>query len=282
MSKDQVQTEDIDGDHLNSYLDRQIETYFHTQRRAERLIQLLIAASAIIITFTSEGVFNRVTNYLQSVENQSPIYLGDNIANLADLGTPLSLFVIMLSAIFLLDSIAWAIDVLTMPRLNSLLGAEKSYSTRLPLVSRDDIEDVQYGVNTTYNDKVRSDLKFNSNLLGKMGLYMSKSYERLLLALALLVPSMLLVFADLTQDPFWIISFCSFCYVLAGSIYIVNKLVHTSWKNLELGKKRLYHFIIIGPPFTQKYGFHGILYIISGLVAFIGYTLSFLTTIVLF
>jgi len=101
MSKDQVQTEDIDGDHLNSYLDRQIETYFHTQRRAERLIQLLIAASAIIITFTSEGVFNRVTNYLQSVENQSPIYLGDNIANLADLGTPLSLFVIMLSAIFL-------------------------------------------------------------------------------------------------------------------------------------------------------------------------------------
>lgn len=245
MPGGRIDASNISTDSSESHLDRQLELYSHIQRRAERLIQLLIASTAVIAAFASGGVFEFITSGIQYIqENRGAAdFLSSDlpISGLTDLGLPLAAFVSLMGILFLVDSVTWSINILTMPNPGPLLGSTREYDTNLPLVKQDDADSIDFGSTSLKDSKLREHIKLNVKILETSNEYLRRSYDELILGLLCFVFAIALAVGQVIELERLIIAVC-FIFLIIGTFtgYIFYKAIK---KNMSQIKRSVRNFV---------------------------------------
>jgi len=197
----------IKEESLHEHLNRQLDTYTNTQVRAERIIQLLVASAAVIATLGDPEVFSRIGGlYVEVISvdlilEQFVILTPEEQSRVLEaLGVPLSSLLFTIGALFLADSIVWSVDIIRMPRLRPYLSNQPVSFLKL---SRSEIEyilDLEYSPVAEERERLRNDIRYNMIILGRMDIYLKRSYILLALGIMLLVSSTIPYSAELAEN----------------------------------------------------------------------------------
>lgn len=179
----------IEDEFIESHLDRQLEVYLHTQVRAEKLVQLIIAAAAVVITFASSDLVDRLINALGSVELTTDtvfIYgIGQGANDVLELAPVVSAFLFFISVISLFDSLLWAADILDMPKLRPHLESSVILPRKPFLLDSDEIKELGHNWKDSDRENLKSDIKYNILVIDGMKKGLRRAYQTLAMSLAL-------------------------------------------------------------------------------------------------
>ena len=115
----------LDDEQANEWLNRQSEFYTHNQNQAYRLIQLVIGAGSILTILLTNS-----TSFIDSlIDSSQNSLLSGNVPSHVETITIQSGFVvggciILLAALYILDSVQWSFDVLQTPKPKPGLGGK--------------------------------------------------------------------------------------------------------------------------------------------------------------
>ena len=270
MSDDDSFIDFADEENINSHLDRQMEIYTHTQKRAERLIQLLIASFAVVATFGDTGSLSGLINYLghsgpeTTFEILSIFTVEEQQQILNSVGIPISSLILFVAILLILESITWSAEVVIMPKLRPYLGGSDKGILRLRKSDLDEVTPLDYNLSQSDSERLKNDIKYNQAVLSEMDKYLRRSYLALPIAVSVTLLSVVPYLAEVSGD----ISILVFLSVILFS-FITGMILYLLWALIQdvFGENNKDNtpidFLLdtfVGP--SQIGGFHHIYYIL--------------------
>ncbi|TKX52949.1 hypothetical protein EXE43_13525 [Halorubrum sp. SS5] len=275
---------------LQEHLNRQLEIYKHTQVRAERIIQLLIASAAVIATFGDPEVFRRIGElYLDlltvdvliepfvilSPEEQSEV--------LSFLGVPLSTLLFILGVLLLVDSVVWSVDVIRMPRPRPYMSGKGLGIVNFSREELDYISNLGYNTVGTESERLKSDIKYNVIVLSRVEQYLNRSYTTLAMGLFTLFVSTLPYSAELADDISILTAMlvAIFTSVTMGVLLFIGDLLISGIKKVEVRKRNIPVPEALYRLYRRSAGVnmvHILIYTFGSVILMITYLFSFTVT----
>ncbi len=265
--------------------------YFHTQKRAERLIQLLIASVAVIATFGDTEIFRQFGSLYIDLTGSDDLINRFSIFNdtvqaelLNAWGVPLSTLIFTSGLLLLLDSILWSAEVITMPKMRPYLG-QKGISS----VSFDDSKftserRLELSKMDSDEKRLREDIKYNFHVLSQMDVYLTRSYTVLPLGLGLILISAIPYSAELANDIsllvylLVLIFFTPIVIILSSIITNFSKIVNTVKKGGRLATDTYDKIRELDRHILTLNSLHFIVYLYLLIAAILIYSLSAIVT----
>lgn len=208
-------------DEVQSILDHQITVYTHLRNQSQRLIRILLAASAILIAIASSDIIKLIDisslpRYHSQVASNLSVEVGF-IEFTSQANSFVGALFLLIGIVLVLDSFLWASRILQMSGLEPLMGENSQIDVSVVAYGLGkDLENSDLGDNV---DKVAERwLENNNNLLNAAKNRLQLTYERLGAGITfLLFGGIVLVVAQMGRGQ--ILALLNATYVIAlGSL----------------------------------------------------------------
>ena len=220
--------EKIEDEYVEGYLDRQLDFYIHLQQRAERLIQLLIASAAVIVTFGSSGVVDNLIRVLRefpsSTGASSFFTVSNNPELISNLTPPLTIIFVLIGVFLIIDCLLWAFGVLNMDELGPHLEPEKSERVYRFWIDYDKLDEIYENGDKDGVSMIKQEIERNKIVIDAMRRGLKSAYITLALGITFLSVAALLPISEILGNTATILVSASGLFIIPTLIFIIALL----------------------------------------------------------